>query len=1033
MADNVMNLSGSASTPSTGEPGSKRTATAVAAARAYANLRADRTVFASGGEAHWRRVLEGTHLEEELRLRGGEALQQMAWAKVTADIAVDWLFDHILEPEVLAASVAQIVESSLHTFTHPVSNKRTRNLSAAKRHGTFFTPDAVGRAMASAVLNDLRKEAGEGIHVLEPAAGTGALASSLLVEASESGVTVDRIVLIELSPHLARVADRTVRRVNELLGGTAVVETMVADALSFLSEVTPDFDAIIMNPPYGRLKFLRSFVTDSQTRASDTETAATLEADRMVLLRSRLAQVARRTGLNVAASDLQSLFTVLALNALRPHGHMAVISPSAWTSSATYTGLRRRLVGAGRVRSVTHYPESAQLFATVNQPTSVTIIGPPQEAKIEISESTGATSVFIAPDELDPRTLKIPRLSPEEVSAYKLLQQARTLSSYGISSRRGEIDLTLDRQLISSEVTEHRLVRGDHLERFTLRTAADSAKDGHLTSAGALMVSRRPKAQHVACERIAGRQVSYMGKARRLSFAAIPSGVYVANSCNYLVLSEGTDRHEVTGVLNSSALDWWFKVHSSNNHVSNAEIDDLPWPELSTKQKVLVGLASRAIADGRANGGDTGHLEDIIDAMVLLAFGLTRSTARALLTRELDEFRQERVLNLVGWFGREGVPEGLLSMAGLSQHTLPTLSSLDRQMISHVPQGGNWQNIPPTVPSKRLDQIRQMSAERGVVRTTYYGRLRPDQPAYTISTYYNRPGNGTNIHPTEDRTLTHREAARLQSFPDGFLFVGNEGAIRKQIGNAVPPKLGEAVGDALQSAGLGGPVVDLFAGCGGLSLGLEDAGLEVAVAVDNDKACEATYTFNRPTELVADPNSKRTLFVRSDLSSNEGREAALLAIRQKLKGQKVGVLVGGPPCQGFSHAGFRSESDDRNDLAVAFLKVAHELQPDAIVMENVEGILSYKKGGVVRDLLATLRELGYQIESPWLLAAEQFGVPQMRRRVFLVASRQGVVAPPLPRYERCLGRREVSRVEGVLPYPVTVADALSGLPELTPG
>ncbi|MFL0712433.1 MAG: DNA (cytosine-5-)-methyltransferase [Microcella pacifica] len=1031
MADKVLNLPENANVLAAGGAEPKRTQEAVTAARAYANLRVDRTEFTLGGEEHWRRMLEGTHLEEELQLRGNDALQQMAWAKAIADIAVDWLFDHILEPDVLAASVAQIVEASLHTFGHPISNKRVRNLSAAKRHGTFFTPDAVGRTMASAVLKALDPATAEGIHVLEPAAGTGALASSLLVEAFAQGVTVDRIVLLELSPSLANVADRTVRRVNELLGGSTSVETVVTDALQYLSESTPDFDAVIMNPPYGRLKFLKSFVTDSQTRASDVESATTREAERMALLRSRLARLVSHAGLGGAGADMQSLFTVSALNVLRPHGYLAVISPSAWTSSASYIGLRKLLIGEGRVKSITHYPESAQLFATVNQPTAVTVIGPPHESRIAISEAGDSTSFLIAPSELDPRTLKIPKLSPEEIAAYKLLSQAGTLSSYGVTSRRGEVDLTLDRELISSELTGHRLVRGDHLERFTLRAATASAKDGHLTAAGALVIAKRPKAQHVAAERIAGRQVSYMGKARRLSFATIPSGVYVANSCNYLVLPDGLDRHEVVGVLNSSALDWWFKVHSSNNHVSNAEIDDLPWPELSTKQKTLVSLASQAIAEGRACGHNTEHLEDIIDALVLLAFGLPPNAAQALLARELETIRLERVLNLVSWFGREGIPDGLLSATGLSQHAVPALSALDRQMISHVPQGGNWQQIPTTVPSKRLDQIRRMSAERGVVRTTYYGRLRPDQPAYTIATYYNRPGNGTNIHPTEDRTLSHREAARLQSFPDSFLFVGNEGAIRKQIGNAVPPKLGEALGGALLEAGLGGLVVDLFAGSGGLSLGLEGSGLDVAVAVDNDKACEATYTFNRPSELTADPNSSRTLFIRADLSSEAGREAALLATRQKLAGRRVNILVGGPPCQGFSHAGFRSESDDRNDLAVAFLKIAHELQPDAIVMENVEGILSYRKGEVVRDLIATLQELEYQIDVPWLLAAEQYGVPQMRRRVFLVASRNGIVAPPEPRYQKCLGRREVERVDGDLPYPVTVADALSGLQRLT--
>src|SRR5690606_38377732 len=95
-----------------------------------------------------------------------------------------------------------------------------------------------------------------------------------------------------------------------------------------------------------------------------------------------------------------------------------------------------------------------------------------------------------------------------------------------------------------------------------------------------------------------------------------------------------------------------------------------------------------------------------------------------------------------------------------SNHVLPKLSDLDNMMIPYVTPGGNWMDIPESVPSKRLEQIREMSKKRGIVRTTYYSRLKTTQPAYTISTYYNRPGNGANIHPWEHRTLSSREAAR---------------------------------------------------------------------------------------------------------------------------------------------------------------------------------------------------------------------------------------------------------------------------------
>ena len=219
-----------------------------------------------------------------------------------------------------------------------------------------------------------------------------------------------------------------------------------------------------------------------------------------------------------------------------------------------------------------------------------------------------------------------------------------------------------------------------------------------------------------------------------------------------------------------------------------------------------------------------------------------------------------------------------------------------------------------------------MTAKRGVVRTTYYGRLRPDQPGiHAIATYYNRPGNGTNIHPHENRTLTHRKAARLQSFPDWYVFIGHDGSIRKQIGNAVPPLLGFRVGQHLKRHGLEGPCVDLFAGAGGLSLGLELAGWDVIAAVDFDKTTLDTYALNRPCEAVPTTTGEATYVTSADLALDNARERLATEIRTKLGGRELGLLVGGPPCQGFSHAGWRGESDHRNELATAYMKLVEAL------------------------------------------------------------------------------------------------------------
>ena len=120
----------------------------------------------------------------------------------------------------------------------------------------------------------------------------------------------------------------------------------------------------------------------------------------------------------------------------------------------------------------------------------------------------------------------------------------------------------------------------------------------------------------------------------------------------------------------------------------------------------------------------------------------------------------------------------------LYNHISPRLSNLEWEMSKHIPAGGNWQNIPVHIPSKRLEQIRKSGG-----RTTYYGRLLYDKPCFTITTYFNRLGNSSNLHPEQQRMISIREGARLQSFKDDFIFYGTKTSQYKQIGNAVPPLL----------------------------------------------------------------------------------------------------------------------------------------------------------------------------------------------------------------------------------------------------
>ncbi|WP_459877060.1 DNA cytosine methyltransferase [Campylobacter concisus] len=130
----------------------------------------------------------------------------------------------------------------------------------------------------------------------------------------------------------------------------------------------------------------------------------------------------------------------------------------------------------------------------------------------------------------------------------------------------------------------------------------------------------------------------------------------------------------------------------------------------------------------------------------------------------------------------------------VTEHFMPRMSELDKYICSYVKPGGNYNDIPKDVPSERIRRLKQEGGH-----TTCYGRMLPDEPSYTINTYFNRPNVGCNIHYSQDRLITVREALRLQSFPDSYQIISSSKQGRNLIvGNAVPPLLAGVIARELK-------------------------------------------------------------------------------------------------------------------------------------------------------------------------------------------------------------------------------------------
>ena len=179
--------------------------------------------------------------------------------------------------------------------------------------------------------------------------------------------------------------------------------------------------------------------------------------------------------------------------------------------------------------------------------------------------------------------------------------------------------------------------------------------------------------------------------------------------------------------------------------------------------------------------------------------------------------------------------------------------------------------------------------------------------------------------------------------------------------------------------------IDLFAGAGGMSLGFEQAGFDIVAAVEIDPIHCATHEYNFPDTATICASV-------IDLSGDEIRRRARLDNKKD-----IDVVFGGAPCQGFSLMGKRVFDDPRNQLVFHYVRIVRELNPKYCVFENVKGLTLGKHAQFLDELIAALGDAGYDVLTPYqVLNAADYGVPQDRRRLFLVGTRKGLISPNYP-------------------------------------
>lgn len=284
------------------------------------------------------------------------------------------------------------------------------------------------------------------------------------------------------------------------------------------------------------------------------------------------------------------------------------------------------------------------------------------------------------------------------------------------------------------------------------------------------------------------------------------------------------------------------------------------------------------------------------------------------------------------------------------------------------------------------------------------------------------PGNNAfPVHPTLNRSLTPREAARIQTFPDDHIFTGARKEQCILVGNAVPPLMGAHIARELKKHILNKKYkgseedlllkrnnsinikkeqlsnklnfLDLFSGAGGIGIGFEQANYKHILSSDFDPAVAKTFRHNNSTP-----------FVEGDLS----HEDIFDKIKEVVGEKEIDVIIGGPPCQGFSMFGKRRfvkskshnpHDDIRNDLIFTFLKYVEEFKPKWFMMENVAGLVNLADGFFLEKFIEKVKELGYNNFDYKIINTADYGVPQKRKRFIFLANRTGNIIPwPKPKF-----------------------------------
>ena len=932
--------------------------------------------------------------------------------------------------------------SSLNKKSKDIENKI--DALARKRTGSYYTDieltDVMMNELIEQLINSNSSKRICDYRFLEPCVGAGNFVFSYIKAIAKTGISKEEAKCMLNNIYVADVNKEAIEGYKESLTeiawlfweikltneyfkkhiGTSLLIDVTKSELNYISindvfqedVINEGFDIVATNPPYKNLKAEQGHYKNNDEYDNDKDKY------------SVISKIVKKN-FKYSADGVLNLYKLFVEEIIDKYSNenafISLLIPASIMSDKTCIKLRTHILEDNKLISVKVIEENNKYIDAQQALCAILIKKGEKTDNISITkdycnEPNDIARVKIK-DILNVNTGNaIIAISSKEYNVLNKLRKFPVVKDLPfIVNLRGELDLTANKKYITDIDMGYPLIRGRNIGYYNLINIPNV----EFVSSDFMDITK--KKCYIEKERIICQQIANMNKERRVTFSIIPKNYILGNSCNFISVEEniyGIDIYAILGLFNTKIINWLFKLTSSNNHVNNYEIDCFPVP-LKTKELKEISILTQKYLKEQDE-----KIIEKIEELANLAYGLEKITEEycagkndEYITEFLTAIRyiipritKEEAQNILA--GKEkidycldglnkfeknvakGITEKYTSLfqGRLLNHTTFKLSDLDLEMIKNVPQGGSWKDIPmETVEkSQRLKRITQTGG-----RTTLYGRIDYEKPSYTITTYFNRPGNGTYVHPVHERVLSVREAARFQGFKDDYYFYGNKTQHLKQIGNAVPTLLAYQIGREIKEKTGCSKSIDLFCGAGGMTAGFKAAGIKSLLSNDIEESACTTLKINNPEINV----------LCGDITKEETKDA----IEKAALAGEADIICGGPPCQGFSMAGFRLENDPRNQLFREFVDIVKRVNPKVIVFENVEGLLSYQGGKTYREVHTLFAELGYNTEGRILIASE-YAVPQKRKRVIIICTRKDMTVSPADLFPKAITIEEKDQV-----------------------